>query len=86
MSRKRLKNTLVAGPYLVWIIGFIVIPLMFVLYYGLTDGDGKFTLDNVRAISEPIYYEALFLSLDLALVCTIICFLLAFPWRLYLEI
>ncbi|MBP3338945.1 MAG: ABC transporter permease [Lachnospiraceae bacterium] len=85
MSRKRLKNTLVAGPYLVWIIGFIVIPLMFVLYYGLTDGDGKFTLDNVRAISEPIYYEALFLSLDLALVCTIICFLLAFPLALILR-
>jgi len=85
MSRKRLKNTLVAGPYLVWIIGFIVIPLMFVLYYGLTDGDGKFTLDNVRAIGEPIYYEALFLSLDLALVCTIICFLLAFPLALILR-
>ncbi len=85
MNRKRLKNTLVAGPYLVWIIAFIVIPLMFVLYYGLTDGEGNFTFDNVKAIGEPIYYEALFLSLDLALVCTIVCFLLAFPLALILR-
>ncbi len=85
MSKKRLKNTLIAGPYLVWIIGFIVIPLMFVVYYGLTDGDGKFTLDNVKAITEPIYYEALFLSLDLAVLCTIVCFLLAFPLALILR-
>ncbi len=85
MNRKRLKNTLVAGPYLVWIVAFIVIPLIFVVYYGLTDGDGNFTLDNVRAISEPIYYEALFLSLDLALVCTIVCFILAFPLALILR-
>ncbi len=85
MNKKRLKNTLVAGPYLVWIVAFIVIPLMFVLYYGLTDGEGRFTLDNVKAISEPIYYEALFLSLDLALVCTIVCFALAFPLALILR-
>ncbi len=85
MNSKRLKNSLVAGPYLVWIVAFIVIPLMFVLYYGLTDGDGNFTLDNVKAISEPIYYEALFLSLDLALVCTIVCFVLAFPLALILR-
>lgn len=85
MNRKRLKNTLVAGPYLVWIVAFIVIPLIFVLYYGLTDGDGNFTLDNVKAIGEPIYYEALFLSLDLALVCTIVCFILAFPLALILR-
>lgn len=85
MNKKKLKNTLLAGPYLIWIIGFILIPLMFVVYYGLTDGEGEFTLDNVRAITEPIYYEALFLSLDLALVCTIVCFLLAFPLALILR-
>ncbi len=85
MSRKKLKNTLMAGPYLIWIIGFIVVPLMFVVYYGLTDGEGRFTLDNVKAITEPIYYEALFLSLDLALICTIVCLLLAFPLALILR-
>lgn len=85
MSKKRVKNTLLAGPYLLWIAGFILIPLMFVVYYGLTDGDGNFTLANVQAITEPIYYNALFLSLDLAVLCTIVCLVLAFPLALILR-
>lgn len=85
MNKKRLKNTLLAGPYLIWIAGFIIIPLIFIVYYGLTDGNGNFTLDNVRAISDPIFYNALFLSLDLAVVCTLVCLLLAFPLALILR-
>ena len=33
----RLRNKLVAAPYSIWMIGFIVIPLIFVVYYGLTN-------------------------------------------------
>ena len=34
---------------------------------------------------EPIFYNALFLSLDLAVVCTLVCLLLAFPLALILR-
>lgn len=80
-----LKNTLIASPYIVWITAFIVIPLLFVIYYGFTDADGKFTLDNVSVITQKEYYNALFLSILLAVICTVVCLLLAYPLALILR-
>ena len=51
-----------AGPYLVWMVGFIVIPLLLIVYYGLTDKSGAFTLANVLSISTPEHVKALWLS------------------------
>lgn len=79
------KNTLMAGPYIVWIIAFVVIPLVFVFYYGFTDADGKFTTANVATIAQEEYYNALLLSILLALICTVICLLLAYPLALILR-
>lgn len=38
---------LFAAPFTVWAVLFIVLPLFFVLYHGLTDGEGAFTLANL---------------------------------------
>ena len=80
-----LKNSLIAGPYIIWIIAFIVIPLIFVFYYGFTDRSGNFTLENIKAIGQSEYYNALILSLILSLICTVICLLLAYPLALILK-
>lgn len=79
------KRTLMAGPYLVWITAFIVIPLLFVIYYGFTDSKGRFTLENVLAITQKEYYNALILSVVLAVICTLICLLIAYPLALILR-
>ena len=42
-----------AGPYILWMIGFTVIPLIMIIVYGLTDSEGRFTQANVAAISPP---------------------------------
>lgn len=84
-KRNFFKNTLMAGPYLVWITAFIVIPLLFVFYYGFTDTNGHFTLDNVSAIARKEYYNALLLSVALAVICTLVCLLLAYPLALILR-
>ena len=44
-----MKNSkrLLAGPYLFWAVSFIIIPLIMIFYYGLTDNDGKFTWMNL---------------------------------------
>ena len=49
-----------AGPYLVWMVGFIVIPLLLIVYYGLTDKSGAFTLANVLSISTPVAFPGTF--------------------------
>lgn len=76
---------LMAGPYLLWMIVFTLVPLLFVFYYGFTDSDGAFTLSNITAIADKIHLEALGLSLLLAFLSTAICLLLAYPLALILS-
>lgn len=76
---------LMAGPYLLWMIVFTLVPLLFVFYYGFTDSDGSFTLSNITAIADRIHLEALGLSLLLAFLSTAICLLLAYPLALILS-
>ena len=59
--------------------GFTVIPLLMVFYYGLTDRSGAFTLANILAIGSSEHLKALWLSLLLAGVSTVICLILAYP-------
>ncbi len=80
-----MNRKLLAGPYLIWIIGFTVIPLLMIVYYGLTTPDGAFTLANVAAIAQPEHAKALGLALLLSLISTVICLLLAFPLAMILR-
>ena len=79
------KSTLLAAPYSVWAIGFILIPLVLVIFYAFTDKTGSFTLDNIIAISESTNLKALGLSVMLSFISTIICLLLAYPLAMILA-
>ena len=47
-----MKNKLLAGPYLVWMILFTLVPLGIVVYYAFTSSTtGAFTLDISERIS-----------------------------------
>ena len=79
------KKQLLAGPYLIWMIGFTIIPLLLIVYYGLTTKSGAFTLANVCSITTPEHMKALLLSLGLSLAATAICLLLSYPLALVLR-
>ncbi len=79
------KNKWLSVPYLFWSVVFIIIPLGMILYYGLTDKTGAFTLDNIIAITTAGHAKALRLSLLLSLVSTLVCFLLAYPLAMILA-
>lgn len=81
----KFKRQFLAGPYMVWIIGFILLPILMIVYYGITDSSGNFTLENITAIAEPVHMKALLLSLELALICTIICLILSYPLAMILN-
>lgn len=81
----KLKRQLLAGPYLIWIIGFVLLPVIVILYYAMTNSDGGFTLANVLSIGEAIHLKALFLSLRLALICTVFCLILSYPLAMILS-
>ena len=84
---QELKNSkrLLAGPYLFWAVSFIIIPLIMIFYYGLTDNDGKFTWMNLAKITTPENIKALGLALLLAFVSTVICLILAYPLAMILA-
>ncbi len=72
-------------PYIVWMIGFIIIPLILIVYYGMTNADKSFTLENIALISDPINRRALLLALELSTISTLICLLLSYPLAMILN-
>lgn len=79
------KKKFLASPFLIWILCGTVIPLLVIAFYGFTTRGGAFTTDNVLAIFSPVHAQALGLSLLLAAVSTLVCFLLAFPLAVILR-
>ena len=76
---------LFAAPFAIWAAIFIVLPLFFVFYHGLTDGQGAFTLANLWEAVQLEYLQALGLSVELALISTLICLVLAYPLCMILQ-
>ena len=46
---KNLGSKLLAGPYVIWMLLFTVIPLGLIIYNGFTNSDGRFTFKYVAA-------------------------------------
>lgn len=74
-----------ALPYIVWMIGFTIIPLAMIVFYGLTDSTGAFTLANVAQIMTAEHAQALWLSIGLSVISTLICLILAYPLAMILK-
>ena len=83
--RFKSEKKILAAPYAVWAAIFIIVPLCMILYYGLTDKNGAFTLENILAIAAPGHARALRRSVMLSLISTVICFLLAYPLAMILS-
>lgn len=84
--RQALKSRkLLSGPYLFWAVSFIIIPLLMILYYGLTDKSANFTLMNLAQITTQENLKALGLALLLSFVSTLICLILAYPLAMILS-
>ncbi|MCR5398893.1 MAG: ABC transporter permease, partial [Lachnospiraceae bacterium] len=73
------KIRLLAAPYALWAVSFIIIPLLMIFYYGCTDRSGSFTLSNIASIATHEHSKALWLSIKLSLIATALCLLLGYP-------
>ena len=77
-NRRSLGTVLLNAPYLLWAALFILIPLVIVLYYACTDGDGQFTLSNFAYLKD--YGSVMLRSFWYSLAATAICLLIAYPY------
>jgi spermidine/putrescine transport system permease protein len=68
-----------------WLAIFIVVPLLLVVYFAFTTGDSinlsefQFSIENFKRFLTPIYLNVFYRSINLALISTIVCFLLGYP-------
>ena len=67
-------------PYAVYLMLFVVAPLLVLFYYAFTNGSGQFTLSNFTGFfTDPNAMGTLFYSFAVAVVTTLVCLLLAYP-------
>lgn len=73
-------------PYALFLLLFVVFPLMLIIYYAFTSKTGQFTFDNfVWFFSTDTNIKNLFFSMGLGVVTTIICLLIGYPVALVLA-
>ena len=78
-----LFQRLAAAPHIVWAVLFILAPMLFVLYFAFTDGNGNFTTDNITAMGQ--YSHTFILSIAFALIATVVCLLISYPLAYFMS-
>ena len=81
----KFKQQFLAGPYLIWIIGFIILPMIMIVGYAFSGSDGNLTLEYITSIANETNRKALGLSLELGIICTLICLIIAYPLAMILN-
>ena len=78
MENKLIRN-LYMLPYALWIILFVIAPIILVLYYSFFDIEGHFSLINYQKFFTPIYLEMTLSSFWYAFLITAITLIIAYP-------
>lgn len=67
-------------PYLIFLIIFVVLPLVLIALYAFQDGEGNFTFENIaRFFTDSDSLSTFALSLEVAIENTALCLLLGYP-------
>lgn len=72
-------------PFLIWLVLLVVVPLLLIAFYGFTNADGAFSLDNFCQFFQPDYLRVLWRSLYLSLIATVFCLLVGYPVAMILA-
>lgn len=67
-------------PYALFLVLFVVIPLLLIVFYALTDQNGTISISNfIRFFSSSTTMSTLIISILLALATTVLCVVIAYP-------
>ncbi len=83
MNKKTFGSRLVSAPYLVWAAIFVIVPLVIMIYFALTNDAGNFTLSNISGIGK--YKKAFLYSIVYAIISTVITLILAYPMAYFMT-
>ncbi len=67
-------------PYAVFLVFFVIIPMLVILFYAFTDKELHLSFSNfIRFFSDPTKLSTIVYSLVIALITTVACLLIAYP-------
>ena len=80
LSKLFMKRSNWSIPYLIFLIIFVVLPLVLIFLYAFQDAEGNFTMANfAKFISSPEAANTFVYSIGVAIVTTVLCILLGYP-------
>ena len=88
--RPHFSRKLLAIPYGLFLLCFVLVPLFIIAYYAFTDGNGHFTWNNfkeffdtngqgVKGFFLSSNFKTIIRSFLIALISTVVCLLIAYP-------
>ncbi len=81
-DRRTPLQKMAAAPHIVWMIMFIVAPMIFVVYFAFRDEYG-FSLSNILNLTQ--YSNVFFLSIAFALIATVVCLIIGYPLAYFMA-
>lgn len=80
------RKALFLIPYLMWIILFVILPILLILWYSFTDSNRSFTLNNYATFfRNGTFLRMMFNSFWYALLITLITLLISYPAAYFLT-
>lgn len=83
MKNRNAFQKLAAVPHCVWVVMFIVAPLLFVVGFAFRGNDGSFSFSNIAELSQ--YGNVFILSIAFALIATVVCLLIGYPLAYFMS-
>jgi len=83
MKNRNAFQKLAAVPHCVWVVMFIVAPLLFVIGFAFRGSDGSFAFSNLGELSQ--YGNVFILSIAFALIATAVCLLIGYPLAYFMS-
>ena len=88
---KKISQGVMCGPITIWSVLFIIAPVLLLLFMSfMTKGplgviQYQFTLENYAAMLDPVYFSVVKESVVVALVTTVLCILLGYPFAYFMA-
>ena len=91
-ANKRRRGFLMALPAYAYLVIFFAVPLVIVIIYSFASRNrfggtdlADWNIESYRKLGDPLVRDILFRSLWLAVITTVICLLIAYPFSYYMA-
>ena len=73
-------------PYALFMILFILAPILLILFYAFTNQNGQFTFENFQTIfSNSSNFKVIGMSIIVGILNTLVCLLIGYPIAYFLA-